>query len=125
MPAAPTPIDQRVRLTFASKRPYATNWLEIVAPADAEPTELYAELAAIGWTEEIGAGRPYAAYDETTFADLGYQAVDHVFSRRGTEHFGMWSKAESKTFMAQARAVLARYGFSHITVWRKTLEDML
>ena len=117
--------DPRTSLTFASKVPYTTNWLEVEAPADAEPTAMYAELAAAGWVEQRPGLPPHMAYDQETFKPLGYQVVERTFFCPGSDHFQLWKKDEAKKFMAAARAILARYGFTRVPVWRKTLQDML
>lgn len=122
-----TPVGPRVLMTFASKTPYHTNWLEIEAPADAEPIELYAALGAISWNEgqTYAALPPYPKFDLETMTDLGYQVQERHFARPGSAPFGGWTADERKAFMTEARAVLRHFGFTNVPLWRKTWQDML
>lgn len=118
--------DPRVRLTFARREGQdRTHWLEIEAPFDAEPAALYNDLKTAGWIESLPAMPAHPAYDERTFKPLGYQVCERVFVRHGSDTFRMWSQAEAKAWLPQARGILRRHGFERVPVWRKTLADML
>ena len=118
--------DPRTRLTFAKRQgPDRTHWLEIEAPADAEPITLYTDLRAAGWTEKYPPPPAHQAYDDHTFKPLGYMVVERFFTKPGTDMFKMWNDAEARAFMPAARAILRKHGFTRVPVWHKTLADML
>ena len=118
--------DPRTTLTFAKRQgPDKTHWLEIEAPTGAEPAALYADLRAAGWVERHPAAPAHMAYDDRTFKPLGYQVVERQFTKKGSQMFTMWTDAEARIFMPQARAILKRHGFERVPVWNKTLQDML
>ena len=122
----PVAVDPRVELCFASKLPHSTCWIEIEAPVDNEPVALYEALRAGGWSESGIANLPPAAkFDPATGKPAGYQYREHIFTRSGSQIFGMWSPEEKRRFMFEARAIFWRFGFKRVPTWRKSLQDML
>ena len=118
-------VDPRVEICFASKQPHTTYWIEIEAPADAEPKELYAALVAGGWSESGIEGLPPATkFNPLTGKPAGYQYRERHFVRPGSRRFGIWSPAERDRFIAEARTILDDFGFHRVPTWRKTLSEM-
>jgi hypothetical protein len=121
-----TAVDPRIELCFASKLPHTTCWIEIEAPADNEPAALYAALRAGGWAESGIANLPPATkFDPATGKSAGYQYRERIFTRPGSQIFGIWSPEEKRRFMTEARAIFRRFGITRIPTWRKSLQDML
>lgn len=129
-PVAPL-VDQRVALTFAAQGNARTKWIEIEFPEDAVPTALFEALAQIGFIERDGMARmpaiPASHYDAVThsFTDLGYRKQETHLTKAGTDLFTGWTAEEERANMRAARAVLRRFGFVRVPVWKKTLADML
>lgn len=132
--ATATQVDQRVTLTFASKGNSRTRWIEMTYPVDAPPTALLDALAEIGFKEQDGmvALPPYQAHtwDRSLplgqqYVDLGYRETEVHLTKSGTDLFGGWTAEEQRTNMNQARAIMRRFGFTRVPVWKKSISDML
>jgi hypothetical protein len=112
-----------VRLTLACREHSKTLWIEGEYPAGERPDDLFADLAAEGWTVEEFGG-PYPGYDED-YNQLGYNVIDFHVTKRGSGLFTSWDEVEQKKFRTKVRAVLRKHGFYNVPVWHKTLVDML
>src|SRR4051794_40799693 len=107
MPALTLPVDERVRLTFASKVPHTTCWIEIQYAADAVPQGLLDDLAAVGFATDprFAALPPYTPMldldtpdeDGRTWKFADYQVVDaHLAPPQGSNLFGAWTPEEKR-----------------------------
>jgi hypothetical protein len=121
--AMPT-VDPRTIVTFASSVPHTRLWLEIEAVVGAEPVELFAALAAAGWTEPNPPAWSIYAYDEETGQRLDYQVIEHVLYPAG-DLPRRASAEDGKKAVAAARAAMRPFGFTRVPHWRKTWQDML
>jgi hypothetical protein len=121
-----TKLDPRVIIAFADQPPAKTVWLEIEAPVDNEPTELFAALAAAGWQNQAITDLPPATkYDFETKKSLDYQYQSYQFVKYGTATFRSWTAGEAKANMKEAEAILRQFGRPSVPVWHKTWQDML
>jgi hypothetical protein len=113
MSRAPESVDKRVELAFSAHSPYRTWVIEIEAPSDAEPTNLYAALVSAGWRDATMAGSPAARkWDRVRHVWAPYLVMQRIFVRDGASLFSSaWSEAERVQFIRAARATLRRFGF--------------
>lgn len=125
----PKTVDSRVALTFARRARFNTHWIEMEYPVGAEPTDLLADLAKVGWAPD---GMKVPSMEKVTWdanhvmTRHGYHVEEiHIVGPHGTDLFGGWSDDEKRVNMAAARKVLRAYGFVKVPVWSKTLQDML
>jgi hypothetical protein len=82
-------------------RPHASYDIVVFSATDAEPTELYAGLRAIGFT-------PRTSATHTT------GGVRQTFGRDGSGLLGGWTGPERERFLAEARRTLRRFGFAFV-----------
>ena len=121
MTRAPESVDARVELAFSAHSPYRTWVIEIEAPSDAEPSNLYAALANAGWRDATIAGLPASRkWDRIRRAWAPYLVMQRVFVHDSASPFSSaWSEAEKVQFIRAARATLRRFGFVGVPMIRK------
>ena len=121
-------VDPRTFITFATKHPNRTAWIEIEYPVDTVPQGLLDDLAAVGFAQNtrfVTLG-PAEAYDRATGQNLGYISQEVTLAAPpGTGLFGSWTDDEGRTHMAAARRVFRKHGVTRVPVWRKTLHDLI
>jgi hypothetical protein len=89
--------------TFQSKHPHTTKFLRITAPANQEPKDLLADLAAAKWTEDSGLG----TVNRLPPLD-GIQ--EFIVAKLGTGLFGRWTPEEAVKFETEAAELLRKHG---------------
>lgn len=104
-----------VTLAFESKAPHTTPWLSIEYPVGEEPTELFAELAELGWEPDGLAPAPPLD---------GIQEV-YLKPPQGSDLFYGWKPAEAKKHMPAVRRLLRKHGFDRVPWNRLELADLL
>jgi hypothetical protein len=82
-------------------RPYAGYDVVVFSPSDAEPSELYSSLRAVGFTPRGATPQPAGI-------------VRQSFGRDGSALLGGWTGPERERFIAEARRTLRRFGFAFI-----------
>lgn len=100
-------------ISFVSKDPHSTPWIEIQFPSKDRPTKLIEGLAGIGFRSEL----------PSVPSLNGVQTIELV--KHGTGIFGSWTPEEYKVYMREARALLRRYGFCNVPRKRLTPMDLL
>ena len=117
---------REIEVTYARRERSNHLWIEGEHATDGDFTALFADLAAIGWTDDsLAPLPPYTPWiPDAPPAD--YQVQPFSLNRRGTGPlFGEQTPAESERFKAETDAVFARHGLIDVPVWAKTLVDML
>lgn len=120
-------VDPRTTITFATKSPHRTAWIEITHPVDAIPQGLLDDLAEVGFARDARFHTlpPYPGVD-ANYNPTGYDVQEVMLaSPAGTDLFSGWTADEARTHMAAARRVMRRHGVTGVPVWRKTLHDLL
>lgn len=130
MPTATIPVDERVSLTFAAQGNGSTKWIEIQFPTENPPTSMLEALAEIGFAPNphhmrLPAYTVFAHNAAGEYVPLGYRAQEEMLVKSGGGLFGGWTAEEERTNMRIARAVLRRFGFTRVPVWKKTPADMM
>jgi hypothetical protein len=118
-----------VRVQFQSQNPHNTLFLRVWADANNEPTEMYAALNKLGFTQdEVPPAPPIPA--EHCYA-AGYAKgdktliVEQTFVKGGSGLFGSWTPEEKKVNVPAVRGALRKFGFVRIDHRKLRLEDML
>ena len=120
-------VDPRTKITFATKAPNRTAWIEIEYPVDAAPQGLLDDLATVGFAHDTRFHTlpPCPGVDEN-YNPAGYDVQEVILSGpAGTDLFSGWTADEARTHMAAARRVMRRHEVTGVPVWRKTLHDLL
>ena len=94
-----------VTVSFNRRQREQTCWIELYFPVDAEPTEMLAALAEVGFAPD--------GMREPPPLD-GVQAAHLI--KHGSDLFGGWTDAEKRENMKAARAVLRRFGSTGVPV---------
>jgi hypothetical protein len=108
-----------LKIEFQSKHPHHTAWIEVSGPVPEVEAALnqggvIADLLAIGWRLSIIPPAP--PFDGMTERDI---------QRDGSAVFRGWTADEKVKFVAEAKAVLKKHGYTGVK-WRKMrLEDLL
>lgn len=120
-------VDPRTKVTFATKHPNITAWLEIEYPLDAVPQGLLDDLAEVGFAQDSRcAPLPPCPGVDGHYNLTGYLVQDvHLGGPAGTDLFAGWTKDEARVHMRNARRVLRKHGLTNVPVWRKTWRDLI
>jgi hypothetical protein len=100
-------------------------WIEVNAPSDTEPQDLYAALRAAGWHEQGAPVSPLPRWDAAKHAPAPGFVQERSFFKDGSGPFKSWSKAELTANVRDARVILGSFSFARVPHWRKTVADLL
>ena len=131
-PAAPVTVldrgvDPRTKITFATKHPNRTAWIELEYPVDAVPQGLLDDLAAVGFAHNprYATLPPCEGVDED-YNLTGYTVQEVILGGpAGSDLFSGWTADEASTHMAAARRAMRRHDLTRVPVWRKTWRDLI
>lgn len=106
--------EPEITVSFNSKHPHETLWIELCYPEATPPAELIADLSAIGFIEDgLGQAPPL---DGVACVHLG---------KRGCALFAGWTDDERRENLKQARAVLRHHGFVGVPHNKLTWHDLI
>ena len=123
-------LDPRVQITFATKNPDATFWIELEYPVDTIPQALLDDLAKIGFAPDGLTQIPVTEKVEflsnpeggSIMKRLGYDVQEITLTKKGTSMFGGWNAEQKRTNLAQARRVLRAHGYPKVETWEKHIK---
>jgi hypothetical protein len=117
-----------IKAEFETKHPHNTNWIRMEYGEYEEPSELIEELKNAGWKQGYKLPpKSEVIFDNNGnrvgFAKTKYNEV--TYSKVGSGIFGMWTPAEKKANMLEARKILKNHGIKKVPVIKLSLQDLL
>lgn len=105
---------------WESKPPHHTRWVVLEADTLEEMDQLAACFLACGW-EETTTVRPLGRHENAR----PLLQARRTFAKNGSGLFGGWAADETKTYLRQARKLLAQQGIKHVPHKRLTMADLI
>lgn len=100
------------RAELVSKIPHLSFVVVLYYPIGLPPYELFQRLMAAGWRQD---GEPFLQDGERVI----------IFKKAGTGLFGSWNEKENRSYNAQARMILRRYGYNDVPRTRVARSELV